>query len=91
MFKRVYDLKTLMNSEGQLLHREMKHVKWTYLFGLISINYFVEDRRSDLTFEVHPTRYKHYIDIKVFGNRYNWTFRTPYAYEQLPFYQERGR
>lgn len=53
--------------------------KENLIFGLIKIDYFVEDRRPDLE------EYKHYLIFKVFNKTYNWEFRTNYLDKNLPF------
>lgn len=59
--------------------------KYNLLFGIVKINYMVEDRHPDLE-DGHPDKdFKNYINVSVFGRRrYNWTFRTKYFYEELP-------
>lgn len=65
----------------------IKEFKKKWLFGLIFINYYVEDRRPDVLNldEINFDKYKHYIYFRVFFNIYNWTFRTKFLYEDLPY------
>ncbi len=59
--------------------------KWNcrFWFYLANIEYLVEDRRPDMkNFE---GKYKHFLTVRILHKRFNWTFRTKYEYEHLPF------
>lgn len=56
--------------------------EFTHLLGLISILYYVEDRRPDLP--EYPGKYKNWVRIVVFGQEYRWVYRTDHLYDDLP-------
>mgnify|MGYP001606227450 CR=1 FL=1 len=63
-------------------------------FGLVSIDYVVEDRRPDINIEEKCKlnelggRFKHFLELKIFWGLYcyRWTFRTNYEYKELPYH-----
>lgn len=59
--------------------------EWKRNWWLVSIDYHVEDRRPDCTAEEYRSKYKHYLTIRVLWSVYNWTFRTEYEYDELPY------
>lgn len=61
----------------------IKEYKKKHLFGLIKINYLIEDRRPDL--EKCISKYKHFLILNIFFTQYSWIFRTKYSYDELPF------
>ena len=68
-----------MSSEPILIKEFSK--RW--LFGLISVEYDVEDRRPDLTEFTY--KFKHYIVLHVFGVRYSWLFHTLSYNDELTY------
>lgn len=54
-----------------------------HLFGLISIDYLIEDRRPNIA--DHYAKYKHYITVRVLWTKYVWVFYTRHNYNYLPF------
>ena len=66
----------------------IKEVKFSHLFGLIKIEYHVENRRPELPdddYDTYPTKFKHYITVKIMSKTYNWTFKTHFPYDELPY------
>jgi hypothetical protein len=66
----------------------VKDQQYKFFLGVFCIKYCVEDRypNNPSQDDSYPTRYKHFIDVYVFGKRkLNWTFRTAFIYEDLPF------
>lgn len=63
----------------------VKEYKKSFLLGLVKIDYHIEDRRPDLESGVDPIKYKHFLNIKICNKRLNWTFRTQFPYDDLPF------
>lgn len=49
-------------------------------FGLISIRYHIEDRKTPCSSD----RYKHFLEFRIFYSVYAWTFRTDHDYIDLP-------
>ena len=73
-----------MNSEPVVV----KDYNKSFMFGLVSIDYYVEDRRPDL--ETYKGKYKHYITVKIFYKQYNWLFRTDTkSYTSMPWESKR--
>lgn len=79
-----------MIAEKNSLPVVTKHFRKNYL-GLVVIDYHVEDRRPDVTAEVFPGKYKHFLTVRVLWNEYNWTFRTSDEYEYLPFCKDKSQ
>lgn len=67
----------------------VKEWRKRWLFGLVRIDYHVEDRRPDLTREecnqIDLGKFKHFLDVRVFWWHCNWTFRTSHNCEDLPY------
>lgn len=69
---------------------EIRNDNYKLLFGLVRINYRVEDRRPDLTIEqakISPGyKYKHCLDVYVIGSKkLSWILHERYECEDNPF------
>lgn len=61
-----------------------------FLFGIVNLWYFVEDRCPDLTAEEAQKelgyKYKHQIRLYVFGKqKLSWVYKTLYYDDEQPF------
>lgn len=64
----------------------VKELKYTHLFGLVRIEYLVENRRPDLPdTNQRVCKYKHHINLRIFFRKYNWTLRSQSPYSELPY------
>lgn len=75
-----------MISTPKIIYRK----EYRHFFGLISILYYIEDRRPDLPeysgadLPEYINKYKNFIRVVIFGQEYRWTFRTNYRYDDSP-------
>ena len=56
----------------------VKEFERRYFFGMVIINYHVEDRRPDLDDGTYNGKYKHFLTIKLPKESISWEFRTNY-------------
>lgn len=56
----------------------------SFFFGIVKIDYHVEDRRPDVE-EYEHGKYKHFLVVRIARKEYRWTFRTNYEYEDMPY------
>lgn len=54
-----------------------------YLFGFVSVNYKIEDRRPDL--KDYDGKYKNWIRVRIGWVTLTWTYRTNYLYNEQPY------
>lgn len=62
-----------------------RDIKKRFLLGIVRIHYYVENRRPDLKDGEYNGKYKHFLSVYIFWKQLNWTFRTNYPYESLPY------
>lgn len=56
---------------------------WSRNFIIMSITYEIEDRRPDL--KEYPSKYKHFLEVRILFTRYRWCFHTRMDYNHLPY------
>ena len=62
--------------EGKVIHRGWKK-SWKFLFGIVKVSLYIEDRYPDDRSFKNPSKYKHHFNIFIFGRRvYNNLYRS---------------
>jgi len=51
-------------------------LKKKWFLGLVSVNWYIEDRRPDCSEEEYPTKYKNHLTVRVGWLKLSWVFRT---------------
>lgn len=75
-------------TEHGLFPQTINEFKKSWLFGLVTIDYIVEDRRPDLKEYAH--KYKHLITVKVKGVlNIGWVLHTDTPCDGQPFVSRR--
>jgi hypothetical protein len=67
-----------MDSLPKIVYRR----EFSHLFGLITILYYIEDRRPDLP--EYSGKYKNWLRVTIFDQEYRWTYRTDHLYDDSP-------
>lgn len=63
----------------------IKEFKKRWLFGLVSIEYYVENRRPDLKDGEYDGKYKHLLYFNVFFSKYCWVLHSMYFDNEYPY------
>ena len=52
---------------------------------IFSINYHIEDKKSDLIGSNDDSRYNHFLTIKFLWKSYRFTFKSKHIYDDQPY------
>ena len=71
-----------MNNEESIdvFPKIMAQQKRSFFFGIVSVRIFIEDRYPEC--EEHRSKYKNFINIRVFWKQFSWCFRTYHLYDE---------